>query len=253
MKNKLLLTSVSAALTLTSQLHAGSKVAEIEIIPAADSWEFTVAPYLWLSGIEGATAVSPLPAASVDADFSDIWDNLDFAGFLAFEANKGKFRAFADFQYIKLGLDADVDGLGQFNLGIEQVRIELGMGYEVYSNHSTDLIAYGAVMYNYIDTSLSGPGGASESSSEGWVDPAIGLKLTHSFTDKWSMSLTGEYGGFGVSSDSTWQALAGIGYNINDKWALIGGYRHQSIDYSKDGFVYDMETSGPFLGAKYSF
>jgi len=252
MKNKLLLTSLSAALALSSQLHAGSKEAELEIIPPADSWEFSVAPYLWLSGVSGTTGLAGLPPASVDADFSDIWDNLDFAGFLAFEAKKGKFRTFADFQYIKLGADATVGGNRSFNLGVEQVRLELGMGYEIYSNETTSVNAYGSVMYNYIENSISGPM-VNRSSSETWVDPAIGLKLTHTFTNKWYCNLNAEYGGFGVSSDSTWQALAAIGYNINDSWALLGGYRHQSIDYSKDGFIYDMETSGPFLAAKYSF
>lgn len=253
MKKKLILTSVTAALALSSSLSAGDKGAEIEVAPPADSWEFGIAPYLWLSGIEGTTAIPPLPAASVDADFSDIWDNLDFAGFLAFEAKKGRFRSFIDFQYIKLGADATVADTANFNLGIEQVRLELGVGYEIYSTDTTSVTAYGAVMYNYIDTSITGPMAIERSSSEGWVDPAIGLKLQHSLTDKWSVNLTGEYGGFGVASDTTWQALGAVGYNINDKWALLGGYRHQSIDYSKDGFIYDMETSGPFLGAKYSF
>ena len=189
----------------------------------------------------------------MDADFSDIWDNLDFAGFLAFEANKGKFKSFIDFQYIKLGSAASIGNVANFNLDIEQVRLELGVGYEIYATDSTSVIAYGAVIYNYIDTSISGPNIGTRSSSEGWVDPAIGLKLQHSINDKWSVRLTGEYGGFGVSSDNTWQALAALGYNINDKWALLGGYRYQSIDYSKDGFIYDMDTSGPFLGAQYSF
>lgn len=253
MKKKLLSTTAATTLALTSSVFAGEKGAEIEITPPADSWEFGVAPYLWLSGIKGTTALPGLPPVDVDADFGKIWDNLDFAGFLAFEANKGRFKSFIDFQYIKLGSAGSVGGVTNFNVDIEQVRLELGVGYEIYATDSTSLTAYGAVMYNYIEDSISGPIIGNRSASEGWVDPAIGLKLYHSLSDKWSARLTGEYGGFGVTSDTTWQALAAVAYDINDKWALLGGYRHQSIDYSKDGFVYDMDTSGPFLGAKYTF
>lgn len=252
-KKKLLSTVIATSLALTSHLYAGEKGTEIEIIPPANSWEFGISPYAWISGIKGTSGLPGLPPASIDADFGDILDNLDFAGFLLLEANKGKFRSFLDFQYVKLGADASGPAGESLNIGVEQVRMELGMGYEIYSNDATSLTAYGAVMYNYIDNSLSGSAIAGGSYSATWVDPAIGLKLSHSFSDKWSVNLTGEYGGFGVSSDSSWQALGSIGYNINDKWALLGGYRYQSIDYSKDGFTYDVDTSGPFLGARYSF
>lgn len=253
MKKKLLLASLTASFAFSSNLYAGSKEAEIEIVPPADSWEFSISPYLWLSGIKGTTGLPGLPPSSVDADFSDIWDNLDFAGFLVLEANKGKFKSFLDFQYVKLGTSGTGPAGGSLEIGVEQVRTELGLGYEIFTNDTTSVTAYGAVMYNYLDNSLSGSAIPGGSYSESWVDPAIGLKLSHAFTDKWYANLTGEYGGFGVSSDNTWQALGALGYNINEKWALLGGYRYQSIDYAKDGFIYDMDTSGPFLGAKYTF
>ena len=40
---------------------------------------------------------------------------------------------------------------------------------------------------------------------------------------------------------------------INDKWKLMGGYRIQSVDYSKDDFLFDVDTSGFLLGATYRF
>ncbi|MFC4992189.1 hypothetical protein [Rubritalea tangerina] len=251
MKHTLLLSSLTLA--TTTSIFAGEPIPVSTPVSHENCWEFSVAPYLWLAGIDGTVGVPSLPPASVDASFGDIWNNLDFAAFMAVEANKGKFKSFADFQYINLGSSATVPQLGSFKLDVEQVRIELGAGYEFYNNGSTSLTAYGAVMYNYLDNRLSGPMGNQAKASEGWVDPAIGLKINHAFTECWYGNLTGEYGGFGVSSDQTWQILAVLGYNFNERWAALGGYRHQAIDYSKNGFVYDTETSGPFLGFKYSF
>ena len=251
-----LVTSTACIALATAGLHAGetapAKGVDLTPVPQ-DSWKFSIAPYLWLAGIDGTVGLPNTPPADVDASFSDIWDNLDFAGFLLMEANKGKFHSFLDFQYIKLGADAEVMDVSGFDIGVEQVRLELGVGYRVYETESTNVIAYAAVMYNYLDNELDPPSGSSIGTSESWVDPAIGIKIRHSLTDHWFLGLTGEYGGFGVSSDDTWQAIGTIGYSFNNGWSVIGGYRHQSIDYEEDGFLYDAETSGPFLGAAYTF
>ncbi len=40
-------------------------------------WHFSLAPYLWMSGIKGDVSVASLPSVPVDAPFSDILDNFD--------------------------------------------------------------------------------------------------------------------------------------------------------------------------------
>ena len=249
---KIFLLSTLPVLAAT-QLFAGAPPTEpILQTPQKSDWQFQVSPYLWLAGIKGTSAVPALPASEVDASFGDIWDNLDFAGFLAFEARHNQWRLFGDFQYINLGADAQLQTGQTLNLDIEQVRLEIGASYEVYRSESTSLELYAAAMYNYLDQELS-LRDFSPSVSESWVDPALGFTLRHQWSEQWNTQLTAEYGGFGVSSDQTWQAIALLGYQLTPQWTLTGGYRHQSIDYEKDGFVYDTDTYGPFLGAAYSF
>ncbi len=173
--------------------HAGSKSTPIEYSPAEDSWSFSIAPYLWLSSIDGQVGVPNLPVADVDAKFKDIWDNLDFAGFMAIRAEKGKFRSFADIQYVNLGADASLPNSGSARLDVEQFRFELGLGYVVFENDSTSLHPYAGVMYNYIQDSLSLTNIRKLEASKGWIDPVIGLTFAHSFSDKWQTRLTGEY------------------------------------------------------------
>jgi hypothetical protein len=60
-------------------------------------------------------------------------------------------------------------------------------------------------------------------------------------------------GGFGAGSDLTWDVLAAAGYQWNDRFSLVAGYRALGVDYDKDGFVYDVVQHGPILGAVFRF
>ncbi len=58
--------------------------------PADSAWEFHVVPYLWAIGGYGNVTVKGLEA-DVDLSFSDIWDELNFAFMLPYEARKRKW------------------------------------------------------------------------------------------------------------------------------------------------------------------
>lgn len=47
---------------------------------AIDDWTFTVAPYLWATGLEGEVATLPSAApAEIDLSFSDVLEDLDLS------------------------------------------------------------------------------------------------------------------------------------------------------------------------------
>ena len=50
-------------------------------------WEFQVVPYLWFISASGDITVRG-QKADMDLSFSDIWDELNIAGMLAFEGHK---------------------------------------------------------------------------------------------------------------------------------------------------------------------
>ena len=57
-----------------------------------------------------------------------------------------------------------------------------------------------------------------------------------------------------MGSDSTYQVLATVGYRINDKWAVQGGYRYSDIDKGEDDASdLNISLSGPIIGAVYRF
>lgn len=73
----------------------------------SDGWTFSVTPYFWVAGLSGETRAFGLPAIDIDADFRDIWDNLDFAAMAVVDARYGRHSIFGDLIYTKLSADSD--------------------------------------------------------------------------------------------------------------------------------------------------
>jgi hypothetical protein len=83
---------------------------------------------------------------------------------------------------------------------------------------------------------------------EGWWDPFVAARVRHYLTDKVYLNAFGTIGGFGVSSDLIWQVGVGPGIEVNDWLAVEFFYRRMSIDYENNGFVFDVDLDGLFLG-----
>lgn len=254
---------IGALIASPLALHAGDSTDAAVIIPSApvaaeDSWQYSVTPYAWLAGISGDIGYNGFSPQNIDVPIDTILDNLDLSAYFSFEANKGDWGYFVDFQYLKMSGDTSTPlGQGTLDLSLEQFKLETGVQYRVYHTEQTTVHLYGAVQYTYMDTNFKRSGGMlpniKAGQSQDWFDPAIGVKMIHHFSSQWYIKALGEVGGFGISSDLTWQLAGGIGYDINDCWSLTAGYRHQAVDYENDGFVFDAETSGPQLGATYKF
>jgi hypothetical protein len=84
-----------------------------------------------------------------------------------------------------------------------------------------------------------------------WVDGLVGFKGNYSFTDKIFVTGWGMVGGGGADID--WDVLGGLGYKFNDTFSAIAGYRAQGVNYSNDGFTYDMIQHGPIIGMNIKF
>jgi len=250
------------AAPIFAQTQDDSKAATL-IIPEAsaqseDEWTHNIAPYLWAAGLSGQVGIGGT-VMDVDMDFDEILDNLDFGGFLTLNGQKGRWGYYVDIAYLKLGLEEKLNTgpISKIEGGLEELSLEAVISYETYKTDQTSVNLYGGLTYTYLDIEMDVTntlgGKASDGTTEDWVDPIIGVKIRHDLNDKWFLNLVGEIGGFGVSSDLLWQAMAGVGYNINDCWSLVGGYRHLSIDYEDGDFLYDTDMGGIMIGGVYTF
>ena len=70
---------------------------------------------------------------------------------------------------------------------------------------------------------------------------------------KWSATLYGDVGGFGIGSDITWQAIPVVNYQLNHKMTLGAGWRVFKVHYDKGDFLYDIAQNGPLIVFRSSF
>ncbi len=242
---------------------ADPEVAEVPL--GASDWVVHVTPYLWASGIEGnVSPFRPAPAVPVDVPFADVWDNLNFGGFMNVWARRDRFVFSGDLMYVNLS-DAGVIGIPpDLGPGIEldaeldtvQFYAAAQAGYRVVDtpDFTLDALAGGRLWYisNEVTASYAGFSRSREEDFT-WFDPLVGARAFYNVNERLSVMGQADIGGFGVGSDLTWSLLGTVNYVVSDRWSVSAGYKYLSVDYDNDGYVFDVDMSGPVLGLTYRF
>lgn len=227
--------------------------------PPETPWYLTVAAYGWLSAVEGETGIGPL-TVSADTSINDLIDDFDGAFMTYIEAGCDRWSLGVDVIWGKLKDDASIERgpfFGTAGYEQEQAIITARIQYAVVKNDTTrlDVFAGGRWMYLEIDIDVDtnlGPG-RHFGIKEDWIDPIVGARAIHDFSDKCFVQVMGDVGGFGVESEVTWQALLGLGYRFNPNVSTIIGYRALGVDYDRDNFLLDTISHGPFIGLSCTF
>lgn len=222
-------------------------------------WKISVAPYLWLSGLDGKVGIFGLPPVKVNLNFSDVLKNLDF-GFMGIaEVRKGRFGAMSDLIYAKLSAGKNVSaGLGPGSsaaLSAETLYWTAMGEYRLLDQErmSVDALA-GLRLYDvHNKLKFSGPLAASGSDGDTWVDPMIGAKTRVNLNSNLYLMAWGMVGGFGAASDLAWDVFGGVGYSFNKTASMVAGYRALGVDYKHKGFIFDVVQHGPTIGAVFNF
>jgi len=237
--------------------------------PVSQEWSFQLAPYLWAISLDGDVTVRG-QKSSVDVGFDDLVQKLNAGAMIEGEARYGRFGVFANSVYADLSDNASGGGT---KLDADAETLWLGFGayyrlgpWVVDEGASGDPVTvtvdpYAGARYTYLDLQLDFKPGPNFSGDKDWVDPIIGLRTIWDLSDRWSVTLAGDIGGFGVGSDFTWQAIGLVGYRFglfgeNDA-RVLGGYRALYQDY-QDGsgankFEWDMTLYGPIFGMAVEF
>lgn len=252
-----------AALTLltTSAVQGGTTAPQAPLpppAPADEGWWFRAAPYAWVTATEGDIGIGAL-SAPIDISISDTLDTLDMAFMGVFEAGYGRFSVGLDMIYGKTSDDFSAGGRIFDSFRFEQkewiltpfaaCRVIQKEGYHM------DVFAGARIVFMEAELTgrLVGPGELHSSQDTDWADPIIGIRGQADFADRWFFRYNGDIGGFGVSSDLTWQAFAGIGYRFTENVSAALGYRGLGMDYSKGNFTYDVVSHGPVIGLEVRF
>lgn len=247
-------------LLTAASLHAGTPLAPLTSAPqpATEGWWFRAAPYGWLTAIEGDVGFGRL-TAPVDISLSDTLDNLDMAAMGVLEAGYGRWSLGVDLVYGKSSEDFAAGGrlFDSFRFELKQWIISPTIAYRVIETNRYRMDVFAGARIMVLEADLTGRfvGGGQETrgTSTSWADPIIGIRGQADFAERWFFRYNGDIGGFGVSSDLTWQAFAGIGYRVSDSVAIAAGYRGIGMDYSEGSFFLDTVTHGPVLGVEIRF
>ena len=265
-----------AALGIVATIPAVSLAAE----SPSDDWQWAVTIYGWLPDITGDTHFPAAPGGptdgpSIDISGGDILDALKFAFLSALEVRKGRWGVATDVIYLDMGatksntrnlsvggndLPASVTANADLDI-TSWVWTTVGT-YRVIDQpaHSLELLA-GARLLDVTQTltwhfdgdigSLPLPGrdGKSEVGDDLW-DGIIGVRGRINFgTNRtWFVPYYLDVGT--GDSDSTLQAMAGVGYVFS--WGEIkAGWRY--LDYDLEAPIESLTTSGPQIGATFRF
>jgi hypothetical protein len=251
--------SALGQLAEAADIPAPMPVKAVAAPPPVSGWTFQFTPYLWAAGLKGDVALGPLaPPVAVDLSFGDIFDHLKMAFMGTFEARNGRFGLIADIAYLRL--EASATGpLGFVNAELEDRTLFatfLG-AYRAIDQGSAwvDVTAGGRLWWidTHLDITAPGPVAVSVNRDQSWIDPVIGLRARAYLTPQLFVQFDGDVGGFGVASKSTWQAAGILGYQYSAMTSFFAGYRHLEVDYRRNGFVWDVQMSGPVVGASFRF
>ena len=226
---------------------------ETQQVVTEKGWTFSVAPYLWAAGISGDVGQFGLPPIEVDASFSDIFDHLDFGAMAIGEARYDRYSMFGDIMYTKIsGSTGTPRGIlaSSVEVSSETFAGLIGAGYALLEDTSGRLEVVGGVRVWSVDTEISFSGGildgVSRSDGATWVDGVAGLRGNYAITPEIYLTGWGLVGAGGADID--WDVAGAVGYRFNEKISAVAGYRALGVDYSEDGFVFDVVQQGPILG-----
>jgi hypothetical protein len=250
--------------------------AEGESAPEPD-WQFSIAPYVWLAGLEG-TAEAGGTTADVDIPFSDIWNALDASVMGTFEARRGKLSIASNLIYLKLSTSGETPigsvlppappGSFGVRLAVDTILFEVRPAWEVLSlpvlgpdrpqRLALDVgpAARGYWMDTHVSVKLDpgaplGPFSRRFDETISWVDLLAAARVRAQLCDSLSLVVAGDFGGFdiGSSSHKTWSLAGVLSYRLGEHWDLAAGWRTLEIERGP----VDLEMAGPLLGATYRF
>ncbi|MBN2629915.1 MAG: porin family protein [Rhodobacteraceae bacterium] len=218
-------------------------------------WSFKITPYLFTPKSE-IGVVTPRGPVSAELKFSDALESLEFAFMGAVEANKGKWSIVTDLMYTDLGASQSYAPGGLFggvNISSKITALTAIGTYRVFDDGASSAELGGGLRAWWFESSTELTAGTLPAESfvikDDWVDPILVLRARTDFSDKMFGSLYLDAGGFGIGSDQTYQAILGVGYELNENWTLLGGLRY--IDVNRDET--DFTQTGLSIGASYRF
>ena len=243
-------------------VYAGTHQSFAQTEVVVNEWNFLSEIYIMFPNIDGETGIGNEVTVDVDANTSDVFEQLKFGAMVYLEAGKGKWSITSDLVYMDIEKDVlpnRIINSGSINLdqfiweiaGLYSILpiLDVGIGGRLV-NLKTDIEANRRTLQN-------GDQDINAGISETFYDPVIISRFKKTINNRWPIQIRGDLGGFGIGSDFTWQLQAYAGYRFTELFQITVGYRSISFDYDKgtdrERFIFDMVEQGPVLRLGFNF
>jgi opacity protein-like surface antigen len=209
-----------------------------------------------VAALSVAVALVLLPVAPAAAQ-SGLGLDVQMAAMVEFEGQKDRWGFVFDGMYVNLGKATSTTPSEN-----NEVDVKFDMTQQTYEFAGTYRVSEGKVPVDLVlgargyflsdGLKLTGPNeAASTSGSRRWVDGYLGARVRAQLSERWFVAGYADVGAGG--SNLSWQALAGVGYQVSKTVSGNLGYRYLSIDYETKGFLYDVAMGGPCLSVGIRF
>ena len=220
-----------------------------------DVWHLAVSPYLWFAGAHGSASVLGHDA-SIHASPGDLLKHLDIGIMGAAEARKKRFLLNGDLLWMRL---SDNQALPIGTPGTISADFRAGvliwtskLGYRVIDQKKLKVDANAGVRYWHVGEKLNfNPSllGLNFNRSQSWADPLVGGRIQYLLSPKVEITALGDVGGFGAGAQQDYQIAGLLGYKLNPRYTLQGGYRLLVVDKSGNNNSFlNLYLSGVLFG-----
>lgn len=250
---------------LNSILSSG--ISNDKKVPKPKDFSFTVNPYLWTIAAGGTIGIPTSPSGypksyEFNKSFSDAVKNLKMAFMIGGKFKYKKVSLYYDMAYINLQkLDITIPegkGILSANTSSKEFITDLSLAYSFpMSNKNITLDAYAGTRIwsteNEISILINDNTQNVKSSSKSWVDPIVGINAKFLLSQNWFAYVRSDFGGFGANSEYTFMILGGFGYKFAPNWNTSLGVKDLSVDYNKDGYLFNLNQYGLILSIGYVY
>lgn len=239
--------------TPDSQTQSTNKTISQKNEAAADgAWQLVVSPYLWFPGVHGTLGFQER-TASIHASPGDLLSHFRIGLMGTADLRHKRLLLPVDMIWIRLGDDKALPfprlGESSANVRASQFVLAQKIGYRVVDREVLKVDAVTGFRYWRVGQNLQfNPSGAEFSGSLNWVDPLVGGRIMTNLSPKMTVTIAGDVGGWGASSQLDYQVVGLLGYRINPKWTMQAGYRYLYVNYRSGGVIFDVATSGVMFG-----
>jgi hypothetical protein len=231
-------------------------------------WRFNLNVYGWFPQAPADIKIGKNDV-NLPEKFSTIWDDLQFGAMAEFEVHKGPIGVYFAPIYVSLLDREHIYGpLGNRRRNIklsESVFLcDFGASYEFgpwrlgknLNSHTVTVEPYAGARYLHDNITIDIDPGSRVTPTIEFMTPVFGLRTSWNLTKRWTLKISGDYGGFNVDDvKTTWQGIGTLAYhfkisNLHTKAFL--GYRYLLIDYKKDVEL-RVSIKGPLVGIGFEF